>query len=76
MSGPDRQERIVTIEKAFHAEKLLSVRTGILHVTCCRITTQRGKTRKPSKRWVFCKLTPGQLEVRVVYSSSNLRSFN
>ena len=80
-SGPQTDERIGLIREAFEQSRAWSVRSlsahfGIRYSTCRRIVTEELKITKKYATWIPPELTPGQMETRVVYCTSNLRNYN
>ena len=74
------KERVAAITEAFEESRAwtmtsLSAKTEIPRTTCFRIVTEQLKMVKKMKKWIPHDLSPAQLEVRVVYSASNLRTF-
>lgn len=80
-TGPETAERIRVIEEAFEQSRAwtlmsLSAKFGIPYGTCQRIVTEKLGMTKKNAKWVPHELTPGQMEVRVVYSKFNLQQYN
>lgn len=46
---------------------------GISNVMCSNIINQISEIRKLSRKWVSREFSPGQMEMRVMYSTCNLR---
>lgn len=75
------EERIAQICEAFDQTRAwsltsLSAAIGIPRSTCHQIIRGKLKMTKKLKKWVPHELSPAQLEMRVVYSASNLRTFH
>lgn len=80
-SGPQTDERLARITEALEESRAwtmrsLSAHTGIPRNTCHLIVTKKLEMKKIMKKWVPHELTPGQMEMRMVYSECNLRNYN
>ena len=78
-SGPQTDVRIAVIRQAFEQSRGWSLRSlsaqfGISRSTCHQIVTEELKMTQNNAEWVPHELSPGQMETRVVYCTSNLKT--
>lgn len=80
-SGPQTQEQIELVKEKLHQQKTWSIRslsaaTEIPPSTSRDIVVNKLGMKKVNAKWVPHELSPSQMECRLVYSRTNVDSYN